>query len=467
MTNTTVDSELFLELGWLGGPGAVRATGKSRRPHADMSQRVAGFDPRGAESATVAPMDEAADVTGIGSIPPTAQAGPSPSVMLIAFEHTRWGPARLPKPLSEAGFRVATLCPVKSVVGKSRYIEQKFELPESRSSRRLEAALADAMRAFRPMLIIPTDEQVVAWLQSLVRRAHTRARPNSGRGLLDTGMLATLEASLGQSSRYDAMLLKSETLKLAAEVGVRTPRSATIEDPADAIEVAEGIGFPMYVKTSFSWAGAGVRHCPDTEALSEMMSQSRPARFGWLRHMAKHIADRDWYPMDTAIDLQQAIEGAPAMYTVAVHKGRVLAGFAGFALQTQSATGPSTIVRIGPHAEMAEASARLAKAMGATGFISFDFMIEAKTGKAYLLECNPRPIQIGHLGPRIGIDLCAALSRAMRGEVAPQADAVNQTTVAMFPQEWLRSPATIAGLDAPLDVPWDDPELLRAMVSTV
>lgn len=467
MTNTTVDSELFLELGWLGGPGAVRATGRSRRLHAGVSQRVAGFDPRGAESATLVATDETGDVSLPGPVLPTAQSDPPPSVLLIAFEHNRFGPARLPKPLSAAGFRVATLCPAKSVVGKSRYIKQRFELPESRSSSRLEAALVEAMRACRPKLIIPTDEQVVAWLQSLVRRAHTPARPNSGRGLLDTEMLATLEASLGHPSRFDAMLMKSETLKLAAEVGVRTPRSATIEDSADALKVAEDIGFPMYVKTSFSWAGAGVRHCPDEKTLAEMMSHSRPARFGWLRYVAKHVADRDWYPMDTAIDLQQAIEGAPAMYTVAVHKGRVLAGFAGFALQTQSATGPSTIVRIGPHAEMAEASARLAEAMGATGFISFDFMIEANTGKAYLLECNPRPIQIGHLGPRIGIDMCDALARAMRGEVAPRADAANQTTVAMFPQEWLRSPDTIAGLDAPLDVPWDDPELLRAMVSTV
>jgi hypothetical protein len=164
---------------------------------------------------------------------------------------------------------------------------------------------------------------------------------------------------------------------------------------------------------------------------------------------------------------QQAIDGSPAMFCAVALNGRMLAGFAGFALQTQSATGPSTIVRIGPHAEMAEASARLAEAMGATGFISFDFMIEDKTGKAYLLECNPRPIQIGHLGPRIGINMCDALARAMRGEAPLQSGATKEAEIAMFPQEWLRSPATIAGLDAPLDVPWDDPELLRAMVSTV
>ena len=467
MTNTTVDSELFLELGWLGGPGAVRAKGRARRTSACVSQRVAGFDLNGAESAAMVSRDEIGDLSQTVPVHPAAPADPPPSVLLMAFEHTRWGPARLPKPLSEAGFRVATLCPAKSVVGKSRYIEQRFELPESRSSRRMEAALVEAIRACRPTLIIPTDEQVVAWLQSLVRRAHARARPNPRRGLLDAEMLATLETSLGHPSRYDAMLMKSETLKLAAEVGVRTPRSATIENPADALKVAEHIDYPMYVKTSFSWAGAGVRHCPDEKTLAEMMSHSRPARFSWLRHAVKQVADRDWYPTDTAIDLQQAIEGKPAMYTVAVHKGRVLAGFAGFALQTQSATGPSTIVRIGPHAEMAEASARLAGAMGATGFISFDFMIEAKTGKAYLLECNPRPIQIGHLGPRIGINLCDALARAVRGEVALQSGAANEATVAMFPQEWLRSPTTIAGLDAPLDVPWDDPELMRAMVTTL
>ena len=115
---------------------------------------------------------------------------------------------------------------------------------------------------------------------------------------------------------------------------------------------------------------------------------------------------------------------------------------------------------------ISEAAAKLIAAYGCSGFIGFDFMEEAATGRAFLLECNPRPIQVTHLGPRIGVDLCATLAAALRGEAPPPQAPTSEAEIALFPQEWLRDPASLAGASRFLDVPWEDPALLRAMVNT-
>lgn len=148
-------------------------------------------------------------------------------------------------------------------------------------------------------------------------------------------------------------------------------------------------------------------------------------------------------------------------------EGRTLASFAGIALRTVSATGPSTVVRVCPHPAMQLAATRMIAALGATGFIGFDFMIEQDTGTAFLLECNPRPIQICHLGERIGVDLCTALVAALRGEAAVADKAIASRDIALFPQAWKLGLAQTTP-DAPLlDIPRNDRSLLHAMLGVL
>ena len=159
------------------------------------------------------------------------------------------------------------------------------------------------------------------------------------------------------------------------------------------------------------------------------------------------------------------------MYSFVAVSGQIQAGFAGFPHSTSGATGPSTVVECGPHAEMASMSRRMASALGATGFLSFDFMIERATGNAFLLECNPRPNQVSHLGVRIGADLCSALMSGLRngsacigGRGSLDANTKSSELVTLFPQEWLHDPASPALQGYYHDVPWDDPSLIARFV---
>ena len=383
------------------------------------------------------------------------------AVLIIAFEDGRWGPARLPKPLSAAGFRVAALCPADNAVAQTGFIERHFPLGNVKSSRHFETRLARAMRDWQPDLVIPADERVVACLHYLVRRARAGQRVR-----LNRDAMAIIIASLGDPDQFDAMLLKDRTLSVARQAGVRVPGGGPVASPADACAQASQIGFPVYVKQAFSWAGRGVIRCDDAAAVVDAMAAARPAARSLLRDRAKRLLHRDWYPTTSSTDIQQAIDGTPAMYCAVAVAGKLVAGFAGVTRQATSANGPSSVVWIGPDNEMEAAAAKMIAALGATGFIGFDFMIEAATGHAYLLECNPRPIQVSHLGARIGIDLCAALAAELSGEQNPQPRSVTSETVALFPQEWQRDPAALAQCTEFRDAPLDDPRLMRFMVNS-
>jgi hypothetical protein len=380
---------------------------------------------------------------------------------MIAFDGGRWGSARLVKPLSAAGFRVAALCPADNSLARTRYISKHFCLTDVRSSRRFEARLAEIMRIWEPALIVPADERVIACLHALVRRARSGAASQ-----FSEGALAIIVASLGDPDQFDAMLLKSSTLQLARRLGVRVPDGATVSSAADAVAAARQVGFPAYIKSSFSWSGNGVSLCRNEAEMVAALAANRPRTSLPFRNTLRRIAHRDWYPTDATIDVQQSIVGTPAMFCAVAVNGKMIAGFAGITRQTCATNGPSSIVWIGAHAEMERASAAMIRAYGATGFIGFDFMIEQSTGDALLLECNPRPIPVCHLGSRIGVDLCAALAAELSGGTLVTAPSDEGEAITLFPNEWQRNPDGVAEIGNHIDIPFDDPELLHFMVNS-
>lgn len=374
------------------------------------------------------------------------------TILIIAFEAGRWGPARLVRPLSEAGFRVEALCDARNSLAQTRFLARHHPLARVRSARRFAARLTRVMLRAAPILVVPADEQAVACLHAVVRRGAEWGVPPA--------VLDSLTASLGEPARFDAMLLKSRTQDLARSLGVPVPEGGEVASEAAACARAASLGYPVYLKRAFGWAGNGVTRCESEAELRAAMA-ALPAAPGW-RGALRRALGRDWFPTDGTADVQRAIVGRPAMYTAVALRGEMLGGFAGWARSTGAAEGPSTAVALGAHAMMERAAATMIGALGASGFISFDFMIEAATGRAYLLECNPRPNQVGHLGGLVGVDLAALLAAALRGRPRPRARATAAREVALFPQHWRHDPASL-GQDDMVDVPWDDPQLLAAM----
>jgi hypothetical protein len=166
-----------------------------------------------------------------------------------------------------------------------------------------------------------------------------------------------------------------------------------------------------------------------------------------------------------AVSVQALVSGREATSTVACWKGAVLAGLHFEVVHKRYSTGPATVMRLIDHPEMAAAVEKIVRRLNLSGMQGFDFMIEAGTGNAYLIEINPRTTQVGHLALGPGRDLPAALRAAVSGSsVEPAQKVTEKDTIALFPQEWIRDPASPFLSSAYHDVPWEAPELMRACV---
>ena len=72
------------------------------------------------------------------------------------------------------------------------------------------------------------------------------------------------------------------------------------------------------------------------------------------------------------------------------------------------------------------------------------------------------------MGGLVGVDLSAALAAALEGRhYSGRTDLPpgEEHLIAEFPQEWLRDPGSSYLREARTDVPWDDVEVLRAMLA--
>jgi hypothetical protein len=108
----------------------------------------------------------------------------------------------------------------------------------------------------------------------------------------------------------------------------------------------------------------------------------------------------------------------------------------------------------------------MVRRLNLSGMYGFDFMLEATTGYAHLIEINPRTTQIAHLALGPGRDLPAALFAALSGKAVKVAPAVTEKdTIALFPQEWSRDASSPFLKSAYHDIPWEQPELVLACVN--
>ena len=130
-------------------------------------------------------------------------------------------------------------------------------------------------------------------------------------------------------------------------------------------------------------------------------------------------------------------------------------------------TGHATVVRLIEHREMTSAVERIARRLNLSGIHGLDFVLEASSGNAYLIEINPRTTQVGHLALGAGRNLPAALYTAITGKNNDTSARVTERdTVALFPQEWKRDPRSPYLSSGYHDVPWQEPALVSSCIAS-
>jgi biotin carboxylase len=141
----------------------------------------------------------------------------------------------------------------------------------------------------------------------------------------------------------------------------------------------------------------------------------------------------------------------------------VLGGIAVKVVYSDGETGPASVINLSGDQRMLEAGAKIIAALGVTGLVGFDFVIEAGTGKPLLLEMNARTTPIAHLQPGPGRDLVAPLISRLVGKPVSAATVIGET-VALYPQALFVTDDYAHLEGAYLDVPLEDPLLARLMM---
>ena len=378
-----------------------------------------------------------------------------------------WFPtARLGMALAKAGCEVEAVCPSGHPLSRTGAMHQTHAY----SGLAPLGSFAAAIAAAEPDIIVPGDDLATWHLQSLYQQERDLAKQGSAN---QETISALIERSLGPAESFPVVYSRSDFIALAHAEGIRAPQAEVIRDVEHLKTWVSRTGFPTVLKANGTSGGDGVR-IVHSEKEAEAAFRKLQAPPLLARAAKRALVDQDktliWPSLlrcHSVVSAQAFIAGHEATSTICCWKGSVLAGLHFEVVNKASSAGHATVVRLIENAEMASAAEKITRKLGLSGFYGFDFMIEAGTGNAYIIEVNPRATQVGHLSLGPGRDLPAALYAAMCGKATQPAPKVTEKdTIALFPQEWIRDPESVYLRSAYHDVPWNEPELMRECVNS-
>jgi glutathione synthase/RimK-type ligase-like ATP-grasp enzyme len=370
--------------------------------------------------------------------------------------------ARISISLAQVGFQVATVSPAGALVRTTRAVTNHY----SYSPWDGLASIATAIRAWQPDFLVCTDDHAVKHLHDL-HAAASRLLD------VDSQSLAQLiETSLGNPKWFPVAEQKSLFMTIASQAGVRCPRTWMISDVNNTL-LPPRVPYPILVKADGTCGGRGVRLVENEgEARDAIAELSLP--IDWPDRVKRLIAKsngilRIGSRRHRTVCLQEQVPGRSANRAVVCHEGRVLAGVSVEALETQHEFGPASIVRLIEHPEMTAIANTLVERLQLSGFVGFDFILDSESN-VWLIEMNPRVTPICHLHLADGTSLPATIFSKMTAlPVTPKPPIVSADTVVLFPGGLWRSnrsrSLSSVYLSSFHDVPWDEPELVRACIN--
>lgn len=311
----------------------------------------------------------------------------------------------------------------------------------------------------RPVnLVVPADERAIDLLRATYQQAQAKRTAESGR------VCALIERSLGEASSFTMGGRKCDLVALAHEEGLAVPDTFVVHDARALRRLIADRPFPLVLKLDGTFGGMGVRIVRDAVEGERAFHELRGGQGlrGSIKEALRRLDVGCLARGNRSISVQQYIAGRPANRAAVCDRGRVLAGLSVEVLETTSATGPATVVRVVDQPDMAETARRLVGRLQLSGFVGFDFILEAGTGRAWLLEMNVRPTQICHIALDRESDMIGALAAQLGAQSKRRPPTVPQRTIALYPQEIWRDGDSPHLTSAHHDVPWELPHFIDA-----
>jgi hypothetical protein len=376
----------------------------------------------------------------------------STPALLVSAVPRGYGAARMPRALARAGFTVTLLTPRNSLAEKSGFVNRVGHLPDGATARQWLYSFGAAVKASSPRLVVPGDDIALRLLQSIVLAPPPDLRPD-----LQRELDALVRDSLGDPAGYRPASDHVALPDAAAALGIRVAPFAAAADLAAADAFATSVGYPVIAKRRHPVPGQGGIACADRAALARALDElARPSAF-----------DLD-DPGDGRVLVQAPVRGTRRHYSVAAWQGTILAGWAALPLVETPGTPPAaTVFRYRRAPEIRALAETLVRGFAMSGILGLDCIVD-DAGVPVLDALTHHVTPLSHRGAAFDVDLCAALHAALhdtppasRADLAPDEEGVGVA----FPEEWLRDPESIWLRDHPVDVPWEEPELIEAMLA--
>ena len=192
---------------------------------------------------------------------------------------------------------------------------------------------------------------------------------------------------------------------IARELGIQQPPNGTATNAADALKVAERIGYPVLVRPSYVLGGRAMEIVYDAESLKRyfekaiLVSEDRPVLID------RFLEDAYEVDVDAIADREQVVIGGIMQHIedAGIHSG------------DSACVLPPYIISEANLNTMRQHTVAMAQALGVVGLINVQFAI--KDGTVYVLEVNPRASRtIPFVSKAIGVSLASIAARVMAGE---------------------------------------------------
>ena len=359
--------------------------------------------------------------------------------------------ARLALAFLRSGCSVSGVCPPSHPLRHLASLDSLYSYANLNPA----GSLRNAILASGADLVVPCDDPAVWHLHEVhARYPETRS---------------VIEYSLGPREGFSTIQSRGETLDVAAKLGIRVPLTQTVMSEHDLKTWCSDS--PAVVKLDGTWGGAGVAIVnSQAKAIAEFRRLSGLVRSGvaWKRWLINHhpSALMSWRQRrEKGLTIQQFIEGRPANIMCACWQGEVLAAVTVEVLASQGPTGAAIVVRLVTNDEIETAARLLAQKFRFNGFFGLDFIVDEKSGDAYLIELNPRSTQLGHLRIPGQGDLAAALIARIKDETlqVPE-DCIENPIIALFPQALNWDPNGAYLSSGHHDMPMEEPVLCQELL---
>jgi hypothetical protein len=351
-------------------------------------------------------------------------------------------PARMPYELQRAGFHVALIAPREALATQTAHVDRIDCFPPGVTLLGWIAALSAAVDAVQPALILPGDDVALRTLMQIVLGAPAGEH-----------LAPLIRRSLGDPEGWIDSIDKTRLFELAQREGVAVAEGGVAADDDEAVALANALGYPVIVRSDYGSAGEGSMRCHSAAEVRSALA-TPGATGAWVPAGPRRVLVQRW------------IDGAIVNRSSLAWDGAEIAGFTRGRLETHpSPLGPASVVEFVGIPGVAAATRTLFAALRMHGMIGTQFVVANDV--AYLIEINRRMLPAAHSGSRVGVDLAQALHAVARGAAwtgprdLPEGKGLR---LALFPQEWIRNPASPWLGTLACDAPWHDPRLFAAML---